>query len=56
MTTLRKNREARKVSLRKTAAVMGISPMYLSDLERGHRPLTPDLRRRHSAALRRITA
>jgi hypothetical protein len=46
---IRTARTKRKLSLRTLARAMSISNVYLFDLEHGHRPLTPDLRRRHSA-------
>ena len=40
---MRKHREKEKVSLRKHAERMGLSPAYLSDLERGRRNWSDDL-------------
>lgn len=39
----RKRRESAGASLRQVAAAMGISAMYLSDLERGNRTWSGDL-------------
>lgn len=40
---LRREREARKISLRAMAKELGVSPVFVSDCERGNRWFAPDL-------------
>ena len=47
----RKEREVSGVSLRSVARIMGISAMYLSDLERGRRPWTIKIADKFTACL-----
>ena len=48
---VRREREAKEIGLREMAKMIGVSPTYLSKVERGHRPLTPALERRILAAI-----
>ena len=40
---LRRERESRKISLRAMARELGVSPVFVSDCERGNRWFAPDL-------------
>lgn len=40
---LRRERESRKISLRAMAKELGVSPVFVSDCERGNRWFAPDL-------------
>lgn len=48
---MREKRRRLGISLRALAGFMGISAQYLHDLERGFRPMNPELHGRHAQAL-----
>lgn len=45
-------REKSGKSLRDTATAMGITPPYLSDMERGHRAFTDEMVKKFSSAIK----
>lgn len=53
---LRRLRETETISLRAVAGKLEFSPQYVSDLELGHRLLTPKLAERYAAALLELKA
>ncbi len=48
---IRRDREARHLSRQDLAALVGISPSHLRNVENGHRRLTPHLAERLTAVL-----
>jgi hypothetical protein len=51
---LRDKRKARGIALNTMAAWLHISSPYLLDLERGYRPLRPEVAMRYRTGLRRL--